>query len=110
MSPRTRAENYALLLEHFEPHLVDGSLGPETHRYAAVAEGFFDERRVGALVILFQAEQEAFESLGDAVLDGYAPDGVYDLETGTKIDVHVSAPVVTRSEDQGISANWLSDN
>jgi hypothetical protein len=109
MSPRTRAENYALLVEHFEPHQVYGSLGPETHRYAAVAEEFFDEQRVGALVILCETEQEAFERLGDAVLDGYPPDGVYDLETGEKIDVHVSTPIVARAEDQGVSANWLED-
>ena len=107
---RTRAENYAVLREHFEPHTVYDNVGPETHRYAAVGEEFLGDTRVGAMVLLCQTEQEAFEVLGDAVLDGYAPDGVYDLETGEKIDVHVSAPVVTRSEDQGISANWLSDN
>jgi hypothetical protein len=44
------------------------------------------------------------------VLDGYATNGVYDLETGKKIDVHVSIPIVTRSEDQGVTANWLDED
>ena len=106
---RTRAENYAVLREHFEPHTVYDNVGPETHRYAAVGKEFLGDTRVGAMVLLCQTEQEAFEVLGDAVPDGYAPDGVYDLETGEKIDVHVSTPIVTRAEDQGISANWLAE-
>ena len=106
---RTRAENYAVLREHFEPHAVYDNVGPETHRYAAVGEEFLGDTRVGAMVLLCQTEQEAFKILGDAVLDGYAPDGVYDLETGEKIDVHVSAPIVARAEDQGVSANWLQE-
>jgi hypothetical protein len=105
----SRAENYRRLHEHFEPHIVYDNAGPETHRYAAVAEEFFDQQRVGAIVLLCETVQQACEVLGDSVLDGYAPDGVYDLETGQKIDVHVSTPIVTRAEDQGITANPLDD-
>jgi hypothetical protein len=102
-----RIENYGLLLEHFEPPTVYDNVTPATHRYAAVSEEFFDETRVGALVFLCETEQEAFEVLGGSVLDGFAPDGVYDLETGEKIEVHVSTPIVTRAQDQGVTLNPL---
>jgi hypothetical protein len=42
------------------------------------------------------------------VLEGYAPDGVYDLDTAEKLDVQVSTPMVARAEDPGMTANSLS--
>ena len=38
---------------------------------------------------LCETEKEAFEVLGAAVLDGYAADGVYDLDTAEKIGIEV---------------------
>jgi len=49
----------------------------------------------------------ALDDLADRIVDGQAPDGVYDLDTGKKIDIHVSTPIVTVSEDQGASLNPL---
>lgn len=60
-------------------------------------------------IALCETEQEAFEVLGASVLDGYAPDGVYDLDTAAKIDIEVSTPIVTRAEVQGASGNWLEE-
>jgi hypothetical protein len=40
------------------------------------------------------------------VLGGFAPDAVYD-ETGEKIEVQVSTPIVNRAEDQGVTLNPL---
>lgn len=56
-----------------------------------------------------EIEQEAFEFLGDSVLDGYAPDGVYDLDTAEKMDIEVSVPIVTRALHQGVSGNPLAE-
>ena len=103
----TCIENYGLLRGHFEPRTVYENVTPATHRYAAVSEEFFDETRVGAFVFLCETEQEAFEVLGGSVLDGFAPDGVNDRETGEKIEVQVSTPIVTRAGDQGITLNPL---
>lgn len=50
---------------------------------------------------------EAVDFAGGEILDGWVPEGVYDLDTGEKIDVHVSSPVITRSEDQGATVNEL---
>ena len=105
----TRSQNYARLLEHFEPHTTYDKVSPETHRYAAVAEEFLEEQRVGAIIALCETEADAFGVLGDSVLDGYAPDGMYDLNTGDKIDIHVSTPIVTRATDQSITYNPLKD-
>jgi hypothetical protein len=78
-------------------------------RFAAVAEEFFDEQRVGAKIALCDTEQQAFEFLGESILEGYAADGVYDLDSAEKIYIEVSVPVVTRAKDQGLSANPLAE-
>jgi len=77
--------------------------GPVMPRYAAVSEEFFDDHRVGAKIGLYETEQDAFEFLGESVLEGYAPDGVYDLDTTEKIYVDVSTPIVTRGKDKGFN-------
>jgi len=58
---------------------------------------------------LCETEKEAFEVLGAAVLDGYAADGVYDLDTAEKIYIEVPAPIVTRADVQGLRLNWLEE-
>jgi hypothetical protein len=105
---QSRASNYAGLITHFEAHIYEPA-GASIERYAAVAEEILDDQRVGAKIALFEVEEDAFEFLGSSVLDGYAPDGVYDLDNGEKTDVHVSTPVVTRAEDQGVTANPLAE-
>lgn len=72
-------------------------------------EEFFDEQRVGVKLALCETEDEAFRVLGAAVLDGYAADGVYDLDSAEKIDIEVSTPIVTRAKVQGVSLNWPDD-
>jgi hypothetical protein len=104
----TRASNYSGLITHFEAHAYEPA-GPAMPRYAAVAEEIFDDHRVGAKIALFATEAAAFEFLGESVLNGYSADGVYDLDTAEKIDVHVSTPIVTRAEGQGITANPLAE-
>jgi len=75
-------------------------------RYAATAVQAIARDARGYLQS-FGTFQEACVQLGDAVLEGYLPDGVYDLDTGERIELHVSTPIVTRSEDQGICRNPL---
>jgi hypothetical protein len=78
------------------------------HRYAAVAER---QDRTGAVIHTAiwcgDSEPECYSRLGESVLDGYAPDGIYDLDTDDKIEVHVATPIVRRSEDQGVTVNPL---
>lgn len=50
---------------------------------------------------------ETVEGAGGEILDGWSPEAVFDLDTGERIEVHVSSPVVTRSEDQGAMINVL---
>jgi hypothetical protein len=76
----------------------------EPRRYLAVSECGRDKT---FFLSSHVAEQEAFDQLGDGVLDGWSPVGVFDLDTGDMVDVHISTPAVTRSEDQGISFNPL---
>jgi hypothetical protein len=67
-------------------------------RYAATATQASDPDANGYLQT-FPAFPDACAELGNGVLEGYLPAGVYDLDTGELI--------VTRSEDQGISHNPL---
>lgn len=108
MAPRTRATNYEKLVSQFELCIFDPPT-PTIPRYAALMEEFFDEQRVGVKLALCETEKEAFEILGAAVLDGYAADGVYDLDIAEKIDIEVSTPIVTRADVQGASVNWLME-
>jgi hypothetical protein len=75
-------------------------------RYAATSRKAGDSDASGYLQT-FSTFAEACAELGDGVLEGYLPAGVYDLDTGELIELHVSTPVVTRSEDQGVTANPL---
>lgn len=49
----------------------------------------------------------AVEFQGGEVFDGWYPEAVFDLDTGTRIEVHVSSPEITVSEDQGALVNVL---
>jgi len=64
----------------------------------------------GARISTHRTFDEACEYLGEGVLeDGRVPEAVYDLDTGKRIDLHVTTPVVTRGEDQGIMVNPLTE-
>ncbi len=67
---QTRANNYDGLIKFFAAHTYDPP-GPGMPRYAAVSEEFFDDQRVGAKIGLYETEQDAFEFLGESVLEGY---------------------------------------
>lgn len=95
---QTRASNYEALIAHFYAHTYDDA-GSSMPRFAAVAEEFFDEQRVGAKIALCETEQQAFEFLGESILEGYAADGVYDLDSAEKIYIEVFGP--SRDPRQG---------
>lgn len=52
--------------------------------------------------------EDACDDLGDAVLDGWLPVAVFDLDIAEQIEVQVATPVVTRSEVQGQMTNPLN--
>lgn len=108
MADRTRARNYERLVDQFEA-CVFVQPTRSMPRYAATMEEVFDDQRVSVKIALCETEQEAFDVLGTSVLDGYAPDGVYDLHTAEKIDIEVSTPIVTRAKVQGVGVNWLQE-
>lgn len=53
--------------------------------------------------------EDACAELADQILDsGLSGDlAVYDLDTGERIDLHVTTPVVTRADEQGVMENPL---
>jgi hypothetical protein len=73
-------------------------------RYPAVADEISRTRGSAPRSRCGETEQEAFAFVGEAVFDGDQADGVYDLDTAEKIDVHISVPIVTRADVQGVSA------
>ncbi len=76
-------------------------------RYAATATQTADPNARGYLQT-FPTFEDACSELGNGVLEGYLPTGIYDLDTGELIELHVSTPIVTRSEDQGVARNPLA--
>ena len=104
-----RAARRAHLVEHFgvEPWALEsGDATEPARRYAAVSGLGKDE---DPHLSTFDDLEAAFDDLADSILDGQAPDGVYDLDTATKIDIHVSTPIVSASDDQGVTLNPLKD-
>lgn len=110
----TRKQRWQELCAYYDVDLDDTGLNgvqysAEIERYAAAAREYAgtSQDAISAGIATYPTEQEALDALGSAFIDGWAPDAVYDLDTGTRIDLHVAAPVVTRSEDQGMMENPL---
>lgn len=103
----TRKDRRERLAEHFHANLTAQPIELEPERWAAVALEQVGGQIASASISTFNTVDEAFEELGSEVLEGLFADGVYDLDTGGKIDVNISTPIVTASEDQGITYNPL---
>jgi len=89
-----------------ELNIESAELPKVLDRYAATATQVNDSDAKGYLQT-FPTFADACLELGDGVLEGYLPAGVYDLDTGELIELHVTTPVVSRSEDQGVTRNPL---
>lgn len=81
----------------FDAAHYDGS-----ERYALVTESEGQK-----LITTHKTFADACAYAGDEVLDGWDPHGIFDLDTGELINLHIASPVVTRSEDQGVLENPL---
>jgi hypothetical protein len=104
----TRQDRCERLADHFHANLMAQPIEREPERWAAVALEQVGDQVVSASISTFNTVDEAFEELGSDVLEGRFADGVYDQDTGEKIDVHISTPIVTASEDQDVTYNPLS--
>jgi hypothetical protein len=102
--PSFRGRRYATLCDYY---LAEPDDGDAPLRYAACSKDRDDELAASGRVTTWATVDEAFADLGDQVLDGECVDAVYDLDTGERIGIHVSTPIVTRSEDQGVMINPL---
>lgn len=95
-----RAARRSRLVEHFavEPWALEsGDLDDPARRYAAVTGiGEYEDAHLST----FNDIDSAFDFLAESILDGQAPDGVYDLDTAEKIEIEVSTPIVTASSHQ----------
>lgn len=106
-----RDKRFRHLVKHFDVVFEDDQELPtgatlNVRRYAGVyGVGEYQNPRIFTVGSL----EDALWALGMGVLEGFQADGVYDLDTGQKIDVHVAVPVVTVSEEQGITDNPLED-
>lgn len=58
----------------------------------------------------FESFDDAATHLADGVLNGEIFEAIFDLDTGERIDLHISTPVVTRAEDQGVIINPLKQD
>ena len=103
----TRKDRCERLAEHFHANLETHPIGREPGRWAAVALEQVGGQVVSGWIATFDTIDDAFQELGSEVLEGRFADGVYDLDTGEKIDIHITTPIVTASEVQGLTCNPL---
>lgn len=66
-----------------------------------------DRKDAGQCWATFDSFDEAADHLAGDSLDGGVFEAIFDLDTGERIDLHISTPIVTRSEEQGILINPL---
>lgn len=95
-----RLSRVAKLREHYDPG--DGADYDGSDRFALVSES-----KGQKLITTHATFADACAYAGDEVLDGWDPHGIFDLDTGELINLHIATPVVTRSEDQGVLENPL---
>lgn len=110
--PPARHVNYRRLVEHYriDSHAEGGSSSPPPERFAlAMTEN--DGPTSDNYLTTAATFEDACQLAGEEILDsGRLPDAVYDLDTGERIEVHTTTPIVTRSEDQGMMVNPLEDD
>jgi hypothetical protein len=90
-----RAARYADVLQAFD---APGDVAPDddrTPRRWAIAH----ESDGRTEVLTFDTLTDATDYLGDQVLEGWDPVGIFDLDTARAYGPHVSTPIVTASED-----------
>lgn len=102
-----RRRRFDQLLEHFPGETGVPEENDTIERFVCVQKNHHPTGDSGHAFLWGDTFEEAVEMAGSEVLDDWYPQGVFDLDTGEKIDVHVSSPVITRYEDQGATINEL---
>lgn len=99
MAPSIKARRFMLLRDHYGSGEYPEEWPDVNARYVSVRD----------YLGLHATFEEACDELADEILDhGCGKDlAVYDLETGERIELHVSTPIVMRAEDQGVMENPL---
>lgn len=111
-----RRQRIDVLHEHYgESQWVFESVDRGEYRYVAVgSEGAWDMSQGWCperyLFYVAETEREGFEILGGSFLEGVMIEAVYDLDTGERIELHISTPIVSRAEDQGMEENPLDES
>jgi hypothetical protein len=103
--PELRTARYETLRDYYRS---ERARDDEPSRYAACSKDRGDEFAGAGWISTHATEEHAFAELADEALNGMVIDAVYDLDTGERIEIHVSTPVVTRSEDQRMMLNPLA--
>jgi len=107
-TPPGRARQYARLLDYYRVPPAQEQ-GPTTTplQFALVMVESQEQTSENSIATLATFE-DACALAGEEILDsGRLPDAVYDLDSGERIEVHTTTPVVTRSEDQEMMVNPL---
>jgi hypothetical protein len=103
--PELRRARYEKLRDYYRS---ERARDDDPYRYAACSKDRGDEFAGAGWISTHATEEQAFAELADEALNGMVIDAVYDLDTGERIEGHVSTPVVTRSEDQRMMINPLA--
>lgn len=100
----TRHERFYKLVEAY-PHHVDNATESDTiERYCGIQQHGRDGEFSSHLTDTFD---DVATMLANDIFEGWMPEAIFDLDTGQRIELHVSSPIITKSEDQGVMENVL---
>lgn len=99
-----RQKRFGMLFEHFVGDINVPDASETLERFTCISR----HATTGEISYAFgDTFEDCVYDVGGEILDGWMPQAAYDLDTGTKIELHYSSPVITRSEDQGVTVNEL---
>lgn len=94
-----RQARRTMIEEHYAPIAENDLEEIESGRWLYVAEDRGDRQ-----TSTHSTFKDLCEHAGGEVLDsGACPIAAYDLDTGTAVELHVTTPIVSAAEDQGMS-------
>jgi hypothetical protein len=100
------AEHLQMLRDHYEPsHDLGHDQVLPGERFVAAMQHHCDHD--DHLLVGAPTVDAALQSIAENALDGWDPDGIYDLHNGDLIEVTIDTPIVGVAAKQGVMVNPL---
>lgn len=102
-----RQRRFSVLLENYPGDAGVPEESDTIERYCCVEKSNAAITGIGYAFVWDDDFDEVCKSAANDVFEDWWPEAVFDLDTGERIEIHMSNPIITRSEDQGTMVNVL---